>query len=97
MNAREYTDLIRSFLDGNLRVENFEARYLESFKAEPAGMDKQLFDILEDLFEDVDAYSPTCFPEEETATRISRQGLLREAAEALVRLDQYLLERPDNH
>jgi hypothetical protein len=92
MNARGYKDLIQAFLDENLLVGEFETRYLTAFKNEPDEMDKQLFLILEDLFEDLDAYSPIWTQEDESPLRITEQRLRQEAAEALIQLEKYLLQ-----
>jgi hypothetical protein len=90
VNAKDYKDLIQTFLDGNLPIGEFETRYLAAFKNEPGEMDKQLFLILEDLFEDLDAYSPIWTQEDESPIRITEQRLRQEAVKALAQLEEYL-------
>jgi hypothetical protein len=88
MPLTEYEALIRSFLNHELSPDLFEQRYLAAFKAEPGGMDEALYQILETLFESVDAYWPECQPGEETAFQISEAQLRRDAAQTLSRLEQ---------
>jgi hypothetical protein len=92
VSAKDYKGLIQAFLNGNLSIEEFEARYLAAFKNERGEMDKQLFLILEDLFEDLDAYSPIWTQEDESPIRITEQRLRQEAFEALAQLEKYLCQ-----
>jgi hypothetical protein len=85
--------MIRAFLDRQLPVEEFERRYLAAFKEEPAGMDEELYSILDSVFGAVDAYWPECQPGQETAFEISEQRLREEVSAALVRLDRWLAGR----
>ncbi len=87
MTPQDYRDLIQAFLDQNLSIEEFEKQYLAAFKAEPGGMDRRLYEILEDLFEDVDAYSPLWSPADENWYRITEPTLRKEAQNALHELD----------
>jgi hypothetical protein len=57
---------------------------------EPGGMEKPVFDILENLFEDVEAYSPMWSVEDESPYRITEESLRREARTALQDLDAHL-------
>lgn len=88
MPLAEYEALIRAFLDHDLAPEEFERRYLAAFKAEPGGMSQTLYQILETLFESVDAYFPECQPGQETTFEISEVQLRHDAAQALARLEQ---------
>jgi self-protective colicin-like immunity protein len=89
--------MISAYLTGLLSVDAFEREFLRAFKAEPAGMDDELFHILDKLFGAVDAYWSECKPGEETAFRISEDSLRREAEEALERLNRYLRRNPISH
>jgi len=54
-----YTDyglLLHSFLAGTLSTEDFQRAYLERFKNESRVLDDALFEILDELFGDVDAF-----------------------------------------
>lgn len=88
MTLEEYKQLIAAFLNHELPVEEFEARFLEAFKAEPEDIDDSLFLVLDALFGAVDSYWSGCAPGEETAFLISEDQLRREAREALARLEQ---------
>lgn len=88
MPLAEYEALIRSFLNHELSPATFEQRYLAAFKAEPGGMDQAAYQILETLFESVDAYWPECQPGQETPFQISEVQLRRDAMQTLTRLEQ---------
>ena len=90
MIAAEYYSLIESFLDGAISAPGFESRYLAAFKNEQGGMDPRLFSILDSLFSAVDAFSPDCSDEEETAFEISERGLRRESMIARDKLRDYI-------
>lgn len=95
MKPTEYKNIIQTFLEGALPVEKFVQDYLDAFLSDPGtDIDKPLFDILEDLFEDIEAYSPMWHSEEEGPFRITEESLRREAAETLMNLERYLLEHP---
>jgi hypothetical protein len=83
----EYQDLIRAFVNQTLAVQDFETLYLEAFKSQPEGMHPKLFAVLDQLFADVDAYSPICLPGEETDFCISESSLRQRAIAALKQLD----------
>lgn len=57
MRVEEYKQLIRSFLSEAITASEFEARYLSAMKSQERGMGREVFFILQDLFEDVDAYT----------------------------------------
>jgi hypothetical protein len=91
--ARKYKTMVQDFLNGRLSAEEFARKYLDCFASEPGNrMGRPLFNILQDLFEDVDAYSPMWLPEDECSFRITETTLRREAEDALTRLEQYLAE-----
>ena len=53
---QKYVSLIRSFVDGRIDAVSFESRYLEMFKNETVSFDDALFEVLDALFGDVDAF-----------------------------------------
>lgn len=52
-----YGLLLERFLNREISVEEFQARYLERFKNEPRQLPEPLFELLDGLFGDVDAFS----------------------------------------
>ena len=91
MKPDEYQALIKSFLDGELTAEEFALRYDAAFLKDPGDyIDRPLFNILEDLWEDVDAYSPMWTLEEEGPTQITEKTLRREAMQAILELEAYM-------
>ena len=82
--------MISALVNGTLATEGFEREFLRTFKQESAGMDDELFRILDRLFGAVDAYWSECQSDQETLFSISEQSLRREAAAALKQLDQFI-------
>ena len=80
---KKYADLIRSFLEGAISVDEFERMYLKEFKAETENLDSRLFIILNDLFISVDCYWHECQEGQETAFEISETQLRKDAATTL--------------
>jgi hypothetical protein len=95
MTATDYQELIRAILERRMPIEDFEARYLAAVKAEPGGMESGLYEIVQDLFDAVDAYSPKCSAGDETPVVISEVRLRREAREALDRLKRYGMRKAE--
>lgn len=97
MKISEYRKLISDYLDGIILVEPFVIVYLHEFKTQPAGMDKKSFLILERLFENIDAYSPswTEKDEEEKPYRITEKTLKREVKRAFKELES--IGQKDDH
>jgi hypothetical protein len=54
----EYRDLMRSFYDGGMTAGDFETSYLRLFKEDAGRKPDAIFQILDGLFADVDAFSP---------------------------------------
>ena len=82
-----YAVMLRLFIDGRISADEFEVVFLRLYKVDPTDWPADLFDVLDTLFADVDAY---CAADE---IRAEVQGLdadqLRErAAHALSRLEQ---------
>ncbi len=90
MTGHYYLALIDRFLGGSITVEEFEKTFLTSFKAEPASLDNELYEILDKLFGAVDSYWHECELGSETAFEISEVTLREEAADALAQLEQHL-------
>ncbi len=51
-----YAVLLRLFVDGNLTADEFEVIFLPLYKNDPTQWPSDLFDVLDTLFADVDAY-----------------------------------------
>lgn len=49
---------MRAFAERRLEAEEFESVYLALFKNDPTMWPQEVFDVLNRLFTDVDAYSP---------------------------------------
>lgn len=90
MNVRDYAALARSYLQGAISTPEFERRYLAWFKVEPAGMDPRLFQVLNELFCDLDCYSPTCQADQEDSWNISEGTLRRRVGQALAALEELM-------
>ncbi len=56
MNLSNYIALIDSFLAGRISASDFESRYLKLFKEEREIPPKQVYEVLNKLFSDVDAF-----------------------------------------
>jgi hypothetical protein len=54
-DATQYVSLLKSFLDGEVSAEEFQAKYIDMFKTEIREFDPSLFVILDALFGDVDS------------------------------------------
>jgi len=84
------TPVEQAYLTGQIGLEEFKAEFKRLM---PDMMDESLFAILEDLYEDIDAYSPDWTAEAvaESPYRLDEAGLRKEAADALRQLEQYQL------
>ena len=96
MLLSEYASLLRQFLDGNIPPEIFARTYDKEFLSEKEILHKELFDILEDFWEDIDAYSPLWEPEDICSYRITEETLRTEAVDALQKIMKYLSDHPDS-
>ena len=52
----EYLELLRAYLIGSMMSVDFQHAYLEKFKSENRTMDQKLFEELDALFADIDAF-----------------------------------------
>jgi len=80
-----YRDLIRRFVIGEISADEFETDYLARFKDDPNLVTGEEFDILDELFADVDDYvsDPTL---RESTRGIGGEELRTRAREAYSRL-----------
>ena len=80
-----YRDLIRRFVIGDISADEFETDYLTRFKDDPNQVIGEEFDILDELFADVDDYvsDPTL---RESTGGISGEELRARARDAYTRL-----------
>lgn len=80
-----YRDLIRRFVNGAISADEFEADYLARFKDDPNQVTGEEFDILDELFADVDDYAsdPTL---RASTGGISGEDLRARARDAYTRL-----------
>jgi hypothetical protein len=81
----KYRDLIRRFVTGEISADEFETNYLTRFKDDPKQVSGEEFDILDELFADVDDYvsDPTL---RETTGGISAEELRARARDTYARL-----------
>ena len=80
-----YRELIHRFVIGNISADEFETDYLARFKDDPNQVIGEEFDILDELFADVDDYvsDPAL---RESAGGISGEELRARARDAYTRL-----------
>lgn len=52
----KYSSLIRRYTAGELSAEEFSNTYMDAFMDEDAEYDDEVYDALQSLFEDADAY-----------------------------------------
>jgi hypothetical protein len=80
-----YRDLVRRFVIGEISADEFETDYLARFKDDPNQVIGEEFDILDELFADVDDYvsDPTL---RESTGGISGEQLRARARDAYTRL-----------
>ena len=89
MKVQDYLSMIDRFLSHELLAEEFAVHFQKTFQAE-GHLGKELFLILEDLFEDADAYDPMWTPEEEDGFQITEPTFRREVLDAREKLVHYL-------
>lgn len=53
----EYEDILGRFLEGTISAEEFQRAFLGQFKNENRHLNDQLFELLDGLFSDVDAFT----------------------------------------
>ena len=92
LTTQEYILLIDSFLNNELSAEDFAVRFQNTFSAESV-FNRELFMILQDLFEDAEAYDPMWTPEEEDVFQITEPTFRNEAKDAREKLQRYIESR----
>ena len=93
MELSAYLYIIDGFLRGELSAEAFQTIYMATFSKEYKDMDPDLFAILQDLFEDADAYSVLWTEADEGVFRITEPTLRREVIDAVEKLKAYQATR----
>lgn len=87
-----YTDygmLLNRFLEGGISAEEFQCAYLERFKNEERKLGGSLYELLEDLFGDVDSFSTNQeLLAENPGFYLDEAALREKTAQALKRLIQ---------
>lgn len=53
----EYTFMMQEFMQGSVSTTDFVTAYLNKFKSETRELDEGEFEILDELFGDIDAYT----------------------------------------
>lgn len=86
MRVEGYMSMIEAFLSHELAPQDFERRFYEAFSEETPEMPYPVFQILQDLFEDLDAYTPEWPPKPGLIYVISEDDLRKEALTALADL-----------
>ena len=97
LDLKSTIQLLEIYSNGLLPVQRLRDEYLKLFAVIEAGeIDKELFNILEDFFEDIDAYSPLWTSEDEAkySYRITETTLRSEAQKSLTELKEYILKNP---
>ncbi|GAB3408840.1 colicin immunity domain-containing protein [Massilia agilis] len=56
--AQDYRDLLQRFLSNQLEAQEFQTAYLEKFQNEKRHLSEELYEVLDALFGDVDAFCP---------------------------------------
>lgn len=93
LDTKSIVKLLEAYGSSSLSVDKFSDEYLKLFAAIGAGeFDRELFHIFEDIFEDIDAYSPvwTLEDEEKYPYRITEATLRVEMKKSLFELKKYL-------
>ena len=82
-----YTKLFEEFLAENLPVDDFEAAYFMRFKNETQMLDDRLYDVLEDVFGDLDSFTHDAeLSADKPDFYLDEPGLRRRVRRALERL-----------
>lgn len=83
MDANQYVRLLAQYVSGQVGVETFIGEFHCLFESEINPNPRWVFDILQDLFEDIDAYSPMWTELDVNEFRITENILKQEATKAL--------------
>jgi len=93
LDIKSINQLLEEFSNGLFPIQKFCDEYIKLFASIEAGeIDANLFHILEDLFEDIDAYSPMWTPDDEAKFpyRITEPTLRLEAQKSFIELEEYM-------
>jgi hypothetical protein len=82
----EYIQLIRSFVNGKISGSTFEKAYLRMFKEDPTIRPDAEYNVLNELFSDVDVYCPDA--EIRPSGGLDEEGLRSKASRALSALNE---------
>lgn len=83
----DYVRLIGAFLEGRIDTETFERLYLEKFKTDATDWSEDEYEVLNNLFGDIDAFCSEpelCGPEDLNETELRQRSAI--AVEKLQRL-----------
>ena len=83
-----YTALIEAFVEERIRPLEFESLYLRLFKNDPTMWPQEIFQVLNRLFSDVDAYFANATLR--GPDNLDEEQLRRRAEEALKRLQEVI-------
>jgi hypothetical protein len=88
---QDYVELLAAFAEGGMDARLFERAFLEKFKSEQRTLDPSTFQVLDELFADVDAFVDNARLRGELEVRgaspaIEAAELRDRAASALTRL-----------
>lgn len=89
LQLEPYLELLASFLTGSVNTPAFEGRYLDLFKQDEVIRPEEVFEVLDSLFSDVDAYSPE--PDDD---EIGDEQLRQRATQAYDRLRAFAQAPP---
>jgi hypothetical protein len=81
-----YLELLEAFVAGNVAATAFEQRFLERYKGDPFLWSDPVFDVLDGLFADVDAYVADDGLRDLDDGDLDDEGLRTSARSALARL-----------
>lgn len=80
-SIQKYANLIERFTRGSMDAAKFEAEYLRTFKNEAEQLPEPVFEVLDALFADVDAFCAD--PALRDASDLDEDGLRARCKEAL--------------
>ena len=86
MDISMYMELVKSYIDGEIPTSQFERTYLELFKEETRIPPADIYEILNKLFTDVDAFCAD--PNLKNASSLDERQLLECARRAYVQLEE---------
>lgn len=89
-----YRALIVDFLSGKLGAWDFTLQYQREFLDDQTTYGNPIYEVLNSIFMEAEAYSPSCTPEEERAAKgiweITEQTLRQRVAESLPQLERFI-------